>query len=905
MRHAFLVSLLCAALSGCTITFSGPEKTGETPTAKAAPAADAQAKPATPSAEAAKPSAKPEAAPAGKENGDEAAKKLKEKEEKEKKEKEEAKKKWDSTTEDLTRTEGFFTTWHDEDKLFLELDKAAFGREFVYGAGLGSGAGNSSVYRGAMVSDTEFVLHFEMRGEKSVVLVADNNRYMDAGDAAEKRMLDEVTSNSFIHVFGLAAEDKDAGKVLISLNDWFKTDNLQIARGLPGKWSLNMDLSKNLKLANFPRNLEIDQELIFTGSRGGGNLSHADGRGTRVKVHHSISALPDAGFKPREADQRVGYFLVERKDLFNLRTDEPVTRYIARWRLQKKDPTAEVSDPVKPITYWIENSTPKEWRDAVRKGIEAWEPAFRKAGFSNGIVAKQMPDDADWDPADSRYSVVRWSFDENVGFAIGPSRTDPRTGEIYDADITMQASFVSIYRQRFESYVSDLANTSKEDILAEVNARLAGVVPEGFDPRLECRMAGPERVEMAAAAAAISALTTENFDETAFLNAMLTEVIAHEVGHTLGLRHNFKSSTWRDLAGMADVKSTAERGLVGSVMDYTGINIAAPGAPQGEYFASAVGPYDVWAIEYGYTEFGNNDAGGLKAIASRSNEPGLDYGTDEDMIIGDPWATQWDLGADPVAFAAEQIKLAEAGFAKLAEKGAEPGESYDKYARFYAMFASHYSRYYRGLDRFLWGVGMNRDLVGQSGGRPPIYFADADMQKRALDILVEKGLKWKGSIPDEQRLLLANRKFGSWGSWFDFWSFDPITRMVNTTRFGVLAALTNPLLLEKLGSQARLANGSTVTPQQVVNRVVSTVWASDAPDEHDRWTQTDHLDIVLAGIKLDVTPDVNALFHEQLNRIEARSAAYAGSGDALVALHGKTLKERIERVRNRQVIEGW
>ena len=140
----------------------------------------------------------------------------------------------------------------------------------------------------------------------------------------------------------------------------------------------------------------------------------------------------------------MGYFTTDRKDIFDYTADDPVVRYIERWRLQKKDPSAEVSEPVEPITYWIENSTPKEYRDAVRAGIEMWEPAFRKAGFVNGIVAKQMPEDADWDPADIRFSVVRWSADENVGFAIGPSRADPRTGELFDADITMQANFVAI-----------------------------------------------------------------------------------------------------------------------------------------------------------------------------------------------------------------------------------------------------------------------------------------------------------------------------------------------------------------------------------------------------------------------------------------------------------------------------
>jgi hypothetical protein len=350
-----------------------------------------------------------------------------------------------------------------------------------------------------------------------------------------------------------------------------------------------------------------------------------------------------------------------------------------------------------------------------------------------------MPEDADWDPADIRYSVVRWSSDENVSFAIGPSRADPRTGELFDADITMQAGFLHVYRERFNKYVSDLSARPKEEILAEIEQRMQRTVPEGFDPRL-CQYAGAELLDQAAYAATMGAIVREDFDVDDFLSAMLTEVVSHEVGHTLGLRHNFKSSTWLGLEDMAAADQTAQRGLVGSVMDYTGVNIAGPGKPQGEFFASAVGPYDTWAIEYGYTEFGGNEAAGLRAIAARSPEPGLDYGTDEDLFMGDPYASQWDLGADPVGFAAEQIRLAEDGFAKLAEKGAEDGDGYHRYSRFYAMMAGHYNRYVRSLDRFLWGVSMNRDVVGQEGGRPPIQFVDPATQRRAVDLLVTKGL---------------------------------------------------------------------------------------------------------------------------------------------------------------------
>ena len=914
MRSLPLTSLLLAlALTGCKST---PTTDADGPADVDATTTDASSTDAKPAEDAAKADDKSggDAAAEAKAAAakQEAAKKSAEKPKKDKKDdeqekKDKAQKKWDDLLEDLTEAKGLFTLWSDETKVYIELDEKSLGREFMYWGHLATGAGNNSVYRGAMLDDSNNIVRFERRGKKHIALTAENTAYLPGNDPREMKTRAESVREGVLRTFDIAAEIEHEGKVLIEIGSWFKGDNLKISRGMSGSgWSANSKLSLVDEVKAFPRNVQIDVELLLTSSNpGNGNSTVADGRGVTVVVQHSFVGMPDEGYKPRKLDSRVGYFYTDRKDLFTRDGSDPVHRYISRWRLVKKDPSLDVSDPVKPITYWVDNNTPKAFRAAIKEGIESWEPAFRKAGFSNGIVAKQMPDDADWDPADVRYAVVQWSEDENVGFAIGPSRQNPRTGETIDADITMQANFLNIYSQRFDKYISGKESMTKADILAQYEASKEPVhADELSSMQRECLMMSEERAMQVAFAASVLPHLDTDTDKQEFLHAMIREVSAHEVGHTLGMRHNFKASTMRGLDTLSNATETMEKGITGSFMDYPAVNIAPPGQTQGEFFQSSIGPNDYWVIEYGYREFGSNEDAQLDAIAARSAEAGLDFGTDEDRMFGDPLTTVWDMGTDPVAFAKTQIELVEWGLANMMERAAEDGDEFVEYTRYYGMFSGHLSRQYMGLQRFLGGYSLNRDKIGQEGGRKPITPVDVTLQQAALDVMIDQGLSWDGGIPATDRVLLANQKYGGFQEWFDFWSMDPLPRMVNNARFATLLPLMDPYMYERMESQKHMS-GEALDMRDVANRVFDAVWprVGDGPDEHDLWTQADYVDLVLSRAELDSSPAVKALFYELMGKAETRLKDYSASSDATTAAHGKWLGDKIARYKNRQQVQ--
>ncbi|MFM9067615.1 MAG: zinc-dependent metalloprotease, partial [Planctomycetota bacterium] len=363
-----------------------------------------------------------------------------------------------------------------------------------------------------------------------------------------------------------------------------------------------------------------------------------------INVHYSISRIPQTGYQPRLADDRVGYFLTAVKDFSKTSDRDPFVRYINRWHLERPaGPSEGPSTPKQSIVFWIEKTVPFKYRKPIREGIAEWNKAFEAAGWLNAIEVRQQPDNADWDPEDINYNTFRW-ITSSAGFAMGPSRVNPYTGQILDADIIFDADFLTSWKQEFETLTArpvGAALFDDRDDEPSAQKTAADLFMRRGQPA-HCFLREGMSSQMAFGAVAIEAIAADpkvaaEMQEKLLMQG-LKEVTMHEVGHTLGLRHNFKASKWLSLKDLNDPEK-AKGALVASVMDYSPTNIVPKEWKQGDYYMTTLGPYDFWAIQYGYAPLNGGTAGEvgeLKKIASRSGEPALAFATDEDTTGGAP-----------------------------------------------------------------------------------------------------------------------------------------------------------------------------------------------------------------------------------------------------------------------------
>ena len=724
-------------------------------------------------------------------------------------------KKWDEAVKDAEKRPGLLTLHERRGTLLLEIAKGDFDKEFIVVASVARGIGEGFQTLGGMPLGTELI-RFRRRGDV-VQVIEPNVRAQGPTNSAVARSVELSYGASVLASLQIESENTETGTLLVDSTPLWVSDIAGLSQALRGQhrtgFNLDRERSSLAFAKGFPQNVEIEADLTYTPGEPRGIATVPDSRYVPISVHYSVSALPANGYTPRLADDRVGYFLTVHKD-FSLDSNSTFfVRHINRWNLEPSDPSKAVSDAKNPVVWYLENTIPEEYRGAIRDGILEWNRAYEKAGISNAMVVKDQPEDPAFDPTDVRYNTIRWIVSSTPAFgAIGPSRVNPRTGQILDADILIEASMVTGFRQGWRTYIGG----DKAAVVPNPEALPVTVLPWGVDESMLCRLGNGLTDGGALLAEVLRAAGTIGPDQPVpaeYVNEALKWVTMHEVGHTLGLRHNFRASIDVPVDKLHDTAFTRSRGLYSSVMDYAAPNIAAKGSRQGDYYSRTVGTYDDWAIEYGYRRFANaaDEAAALARIAARSAERGLAYGTDEDAYhftnapLGvDPDVNTWDLGADPLEFAKSRAALVESLWPRLPERAVPNGESYDRLRATFSGMLGQKATALGIASKQIGGQSVHRDHRGDPGGRAPFVPVSPARQRQAMDFIVKEAFA-ANSFEFSPDLLnrLAPTRWSHWGMGGGLDAQDarldyPLHANILGIQSFLLDRLTHPVLLARV-----------------------------------------------------------------------------------------------------------
>lgn len=727
-------------------------------------------------------------------------------------------------TQGMKAYPGFFTYYWDSTagKIWLEID--TWESEFLYVNSLAAGVGSNDIGLDRGQLGQERIVKF-MRSGPKVLLIQPNYGFRALSDnPAERRAVEEAFAQSVLAGFKIEAESQ--GRALIDLTDFLLRDAHNVAGALQrtqqGTYQLDLNRSAIYlpRTRNFPKNSEFEALLTFGGRAQGAYIRQVTPTPDAVSVrqHHSFVELPDAGFRPRDYDARSGYFSVSYYDYATPIDQGIEKRLITRHRLHKKDPTAPISEAIEPIVYYLDPGTPEPVRSALLDGARWWNQAFEAAGYKDAFRVEMLPEGAD--PLDVRYNMIQWIHRSTRGWSYGSSVTDPRTGEIIKGHVSLGSLRV---RQDF-------------------------LIAQGYlDAYMEGKPVAPEMLEMSL--------------------ARLRQLSAHEVGHTLGLAHNYAASI-NDRA---------------SVMDYPHplIELNAEGKIDfSRAYDVGIGKWDKRAIVYGYQDFplGTNESEALDQIIRETQAQGLLYFTDQDarpLGSAHPQAHLWDGGADPVAELKRMMKLREVALASFDENNLPMGKPLALLEEVLVpLYLSH--RYQVEATAKIVG-GVQYTYAHRGDGQQPTQIVPADKQRAALEALLQTLSPEQLALPERIIRLIPPHPtgYGRSREVFDLrtgGTFDPISAAESA------AGLCLQLLMHPERG-ARLVEHQARDPKQLgwdetLSRIIRNTWRAEAqPALNGQIQQSVNMMVLHYLMELsvngDAAPQVRAIAWHKLTELKA------------------------------------
>ena len=684
-----------------------------------------------------------------------------------------------SYTEGMDKQDGYFPLYWDsaEGRLLVEIPR--LDEDFLYLTSLATGVGSNALGLDRGEIDDEYIARFERTGPM-VSLVLQNPEYRARSDnEALARSVRESFPTSNVGTFEILA--KEDGHLLVDMTAFFLRDAVDVQGYLrrDEQGTFNLDADRSLiyqpRTKAFPENTEVEVSLTFVGADPGSEVRRhtPDGRALTLRQHHSLVKLPGSGFTPRPFDPRIGFFTVSFYDFakpFNAGGYE--ARYAIRHRLEKENPDAAKSEPVEPIVYYLDPGVPEPYRTAFKEGARWYNGLFEAAGFIDAFQIKDMP--PDMDPMDARYHVIQWVHRTEAGSSIGPEFVDPRTGEIIKAAV------------RMDSYRS----------LVDYNI-YAGVRP-AFGAQ------GPD----------VSA--------EAFTMARRRQHAAHEIGHTLGLAHNFIAASY----GRA------------SVMDYPAplIKLDEGRIDLGDAYRNGPGAYDSLAIRWGYTPFPEGqEQAGLEAFIDEAQARGLKFITNSDQRSSGsyPEASTWINGRDPVEDLERVMEVRRVLIDRFDETALNPGEPMWRLGQRFVPVYLHHRFMLEAATKAIGGMAFRYAVRGDD--LSPTQIVGPERQRRALELLMDALAPNELAVPEHVLQNMAPRPHGYQRDERTFQSkadpaFDQLG-MARTLAEQVVGGILHPQRVARVVAFAD-RDAQQPTLEEVIGRMIEQTWQASPAEEH-------------------------------------------------------------------------